>query len=198
MIYDLRSERSPAPVRGIRKIKTINGKPVIRDPSSVVGIVLHQTDCVFGAKRGQPRYRRALDVACHALAFETGECVLAAPLPWYVNHANAFNPETLCLEIEGVYAGEGVGVLTRRTLETAMEALHALVCLGRAEGMPLVWLYAHRQSSAMRRRDPSQEIWSELVPYARTLGLETDPDLTLGKGRAIPESWEPRGSAVKY
>lgn len=195
MIIDLRDVRSPAPVRGINKVKrNRDGSAVVRDPATVNGVVIHQTATDFGAKKGRPRYERALDVACHAMAFKTGEAVLAAPLAWYVNHGNGFNAHTLGLEIEGHYPGilgrgPGTDRLTLETLGAAVAALTELVKRGRAEGMPIRYVYAHRQSRATRRADPGWEIWTDLRPTFDWLGLEILPDLKIGSGRAIPKEW---------
>lgn len=193
-VIDLSAERSPAPVRGVRKIKTVRGWPVVRRPEDITGIVIHQTACDFGAKPGQPRYREALEVACHALAFKTGEAVIAAPLLWYVQHGNKFNAYSLGLEIEGHYPGApergpGTDRLTVETLEAAHEALAELVVRGRALGMPLRNVWAHRQSSATRRADPGWEIWKNLRPSFARLGLTEHPDLAIGTGRPIPREW---------
>lgn len=200
---DLRAERSPKPVRGIRKVKIDrDGDAVIRQPADIDTIVIHQTACDFGAKKGQPRYRRALDVACHALAFKTGEAVLAAPLTWYVNHGNGYNAKSLGLEIEGHYRGvPGQKTKTPRdtldplTLETARKTLAWLVAKAREEGMPIREVRAHRQSSATRRDDPGWEIWLGLRPTFRDLGLSVDPDEALSSGRPLPEEWDMYASA---
>lgn len=205
--FDLRAERSPKPVRGIRKIKTdSHGDAVIRQPKDIDTIVVHQTACDFAPPRGMPRamrYRRALDVACHALAFKTGEAVLATPLVWHVNHGNGYNARSLGLEIEGHYRGiPGQRTKTPRddldvfTLETARKALAYLVGMARAEGMPIKYVRAHRQSSATRRDDPGFEIWQGLRPTFHELGLLRDPDEALSAGRPIPVAWDPTASAA--
>jgi hypothetical protein len=200
MIIDLRNDRSPAPVRGKNKIKCVNGQPVIRRPEDIDAIVLHQTACDFGAKKGEPRYRRALDVACHALTFKTGETVLAAPLLWYVNHGNGFNPRSLGFEVEGHYPGipgrgPGTDVFTPEHRAAFREGFKALVRLAESAGIRLRYLWAHRQSSATRRADPGFEIWQEAEDLAFALGLRTLPNLVIGSGRPIPGAWRVRTPA---
>ena len=75
---------------------------VSRDMTKVTGGVIHQTACYFGpVKEPVLRHRRALRVACHALAFTDGCVAIPNPLDCYVHHAQAFNAYTLGLEIEG-------------------------------------------------------------------------------------------------
>jgi hypothetical protein len=220
-ILDWRHEQpNPPPlVRGKRKHLLRGGEVVVRDPSAIDGVVIHQTACTFAKARDQPtRHHRAFGVACHALAFRDRKVVLPNPLRWYVQHGNGFNPHTLGLEVEGLLPGleddpttvprEDLETTWKRTpdeltddlVATACEALRLLVELGRAEGMPIEWIYAHRQSGADRRSDPGQGTWRRVVlGYAvRVLGLKTDPARVVrnrkGKGgRPIPRAWDPAG-----
>ena len=67
-----------------------------------------------------------------------------------------------------------------------------LVAMGRAEGMPIEFVHAHRQSSASRRSDPGERLWREVVLYmAPELGLRCEPALALRDGRPIPREWDP-------
>jgi N-acetyl-anhydromuramyl-L-alanine amidase AmpD len=186
----------------------IAGRPVQRvverDPATIDGVVIHQTACVFGKKRSQPdRYHRALGVACHALAFNDGTSVLANPLAWLVYHGNGFNSRSLGLEIEGRFPGlvgkpstlaaEPETPCDAVVIAAAADALRWLVEEGRAEGMPLRYVWAHRQSSPTRRSDPGEAPWVALLPTFAELGLEVQPALVLnsksGAGRPIPEAW---------
>lgn len=219
-LYDLRAEQSTAH----KKTRVRGGRTVRRKPEAVTGIVLHQTAVNFGVSPHQVRAadgdedlalaRRGLNVACHAIAFRRGFFVATHPLVHYVSHGNGFNRYTLGLEVDGRYSGladdpatlprEDVRTtwgghepteLTARTLETARAALRWLVEAGRAEGMPIETIYAHRQSSATRRSDPGELLWRELVlGYAvPVLGLRTDPGLVVGSGRPVPAAWDPGG-----
>lgn len=152
-------------------------------------------------------------VACHAMAFRRGWAVLTRPLRSYVHHGNGLNSSTLGVEIEGRYpgleddpetatpehmrttwGGEPQDV-TDLVVDAARETLRRLLIAARAEGMPIRWIYAHRQSSIDRRSDPGSELWRRVVlEYAvPVLGLETKPSLTTGDGRPIPEKWDPNG-----
>ncbi len=228
-IYDLRSSRiAKAP-----KVRVRGGGPVWRDPKGIDSIVLHQTAVEYGVSRAQVRAangdedlalaNRALNVACHAIAFRRGFFVAATPLRWHVNHGNGFNTRSLGLEVDGLFAGllddptttprrEDIDTTMGRKTPTlltdaladAMEAaLRWLVMTGRSEGMPIRYLFAHRQSSATRRSDPGQALWTLAIPIAASLGLETLPDLTLPmsdgrrRGYPIPRQWDPNATA-KY
>ncbi len=177
---------------------------VERDPSTITAVMLHQTACVFGKRKDQPsRHHRALGVACHALAFNDGVSVLANPLTWLVWHGNGANEESLGLEIEGRFPGliGNSGTLaaspetpvTPLLIATAADTLAWLVEEGRAAGMPLRYVWAHRQTSPSRRSDPGEALWQALMPVARELGLTPQPEMTMaalkGDGRPIPEAW---------
>lgn len=216
-IVDLRAEQSnPSP-----KSRIISRVTAERFPSTVTGIVVHQTACNFGVSRAAVKaaggdrdlaqQRRALNVACHALAFREGWVVWANPLERYIYHGNGFNRSTLGLEIEGHYAGlmddpattavrEDVrttwkghpDVVTELVVKTARAAIRLLVESGREQGMPIENIYAHRQSSATRRSDPGQELWQRVVlEYAcPVLGLISHPGMVLGEGKPIPLAWD--------
>lgn len=186
-----------------------------RDPLSVHGICIHQTACVFGpAGDVARRHDRAHDVPIHALAFRDGVLALPYPLRWYLFHGNGWNARSLGLEIEGRYEGvESSGVhpdvrslpdvtashdiLDDLTITTARRGVYELVTRGRALGMPIRYVWAHRQSSGTRRADPGSAIWKHVVlDYAvAVLGLEAQPDVVLGEGRPIPREWDPAASA---
>jgi hypothetical protein len=222
-------DRQPNPpplVRGKRKHK-LNPRTrlvVERDPRAIDGIVLHQTACTFGPSDDENRrHRRAFGVAGHATAFRDGTVVIANPLQWLVWHGNGFNDRALGLEVEGRYAGlaDDPGTAPREDLETtwggepdevtarviatARRALLELVERGRAAGMPIRYLWAHRQSNGQRRSDPGEALWRAVaIEYGqRELGLELQPALALpsrssGPGRPIPRAWDPVGGVGRY
>lgn len=224
-ILDWRDEQldPPALVRGKRKHRLgPNGKVVKRKASAIDGIVIHQTACTFGpSDDAQRRHERAFGVACHALAFRDGTVVLPNPLRSFVLHGNKLNDRSLGLECEGLLSGlrddpatapkEHLQTtwggkpddVTDLLVETARTALAKLVELGRAEGMPIRFIWAHRQSSGQRPSDPGQELWERVVlGYAvPVLGLSTEParwwpSMHEGKpsnGRPIPKAWDPAG-----
>jgi len=182
------------------------GAVVKRNPANVTGITIHQCAVSFGASKAllkeaggdidKARHLRALGVACHVLAFDCGHVVHSAPFDWYVYHGNGLNAYQLGLEIEGRYNGLWKDdQVTNDTLEAACAALKYMVEEGRKLGMPIEWIYAHRQSSATRRGDPGAELWTRCVLlYAvPILGLKTDPGFTVGGGRPVPLEWDANG-----
>jgi len=222
-LFDLRADQDYVYPGGKRKVHMRGRAPMMREPSSVTTIVIHQTAIEFGvspraiSKAGGDvdlaRARRALDVACHALAFRDGFFAAAHPLRTYVNHAGRFNAASLGLEIEGRYPGlmDDVSTvaredldstwggapseLTPQTVDSACEALRWLVDEGRREGMPITRIVSHRQSSDHRRSDPGEEIWKRIVlDFAvPELGLVADLRSPWREGRPVPVEWDSNG-----
>jgi len=229
-LFDLRAEQDFKYPGGKRVTKMHGGgsAPVMRDPSTIDTIVIHQTAVEFGVSRRAvkladgdvdlARARRALDVACHALAFRDGFFAVAHPLRAYVNHAGRFNAPSLGLEIEGRYPGlcDDVATMAREDLDTtwggppselteetvasARAALRWLVEEGRAEGMPISKIVSHRQSSDNRRSDPGEEIWRRVVlDFAvAELGLTAFVGSPWNKGRPVPIQWDPENGIGNY
>jgi hypothetical protein len=218
--FDLRQE--PVPSSVYRKFKMRSGKVVKRAPIVVDGITIHQTGVLYSvndrqiaAANGDERLalaNRAKKIAAHAVSFD-GFFTKTYPLEWYIYHGNGLNRKTLGLEIDGLYPGlldkpetvelehltsiwKGTATdLIDRRVKSARAALRYLVDEGRKLGMPIKYIYAHRQSSATRRSDPGEELWRKVVEeYAvPELGLETRPTFTTGSGRVIPDDWAPNG-----
>lgn len=198
--------------------KVIKGKTYERDPRTVDGIVIHQTACVFGPQSDPDRkHRRALGIPAHAVAFRDGCVVLTAPFSWYLYHGNGFNQRSLGLECEGQYPGLTDNPKTPRredeatiwksatptpldelAVQTFRSALTRLVEDGRESGMPIKYIWAHRQSNGQKPSDPGQEIWQRVVvdfgiPVLRLEARVTD---TLGDGKQIPAAWHPGATAL--
>lgn len=204
MILDLRHEQKPGgPDPKCGRLDK-SGRLVMRDPSTVLGICVHQTAVTFGASpsavlaakgdRDLARHRRALGVHAHCTAFADGTGVLAYPLAAYVFHGNGLNAESIGLEIEGAYSGAtALGEVPDGAVNAARELLVRILDEGRKAGMPLRYVWAHRQSSPSRRGDPGAELWRRVVlEYAvPVLGLEMQPTRTWGDGRPIPREWDP-------
>lgn len=211
-LYDLRHEQSdPHPKSKVGA----DGRTFRRLPAAIDSIMLHQTGTgLFGPVQGQTGEiavaRRALGVACHAMAFQAGFVTRPVDPLWYVQHGNALNGRSLGLEVEGNYPGlRGRKVLhgepTELTEETVMAAragVKLLVEEGRKRGCPIRYIYAHRQADSWRRADPGEELWRRVVlEYAvPDLKLETRPaeKFKHHKGRArdgypVPKRWDPRG-----
>ena len=218
--YDLIQDPVPSVSRG--KFRMRAGRVVRRVPTIIDGITIHQTGIRFGVNdrqikkaNGDERLafsQRAKKVACHALAFD-GFYTKTYPLEWYIYHGNGLNRKTLGLEIDGLYSGlrddpttveredletiwEGTATkLTDSRIKAARAALRYLVEEGRKLGMPIKYVYAHRQSSSTRRSDPGEELWRKIVlEYGvPVLDLQTRPGFTTGMGRPIPDPWDPDG-----
>lgn len=210
-VYDLRGEATdPHP-----KSRTSGGLTIRRDPSRIVGVVLHQTAVEFGYPSKDPTdaglARRSLTVACHAMAFD-GFCTLAAPSSWHIYHADGLNSTTVGLEVDGNYPGligwdvsnsHEITELTERRIDSARQAMRLLVESARADGCPIEFIYAHRQSDSWRRADPGEELWRRVVTdYAvPVLGLKTEParswpdpqGVESRHGKPIPQSWDVEG-----
>jgi len=229
---DLRSEqKNPIPPRvatkdGKRIVTNLcktgpNGKIIERDMKLVQGVCFHQTACVFGAPRSSnpdSKYRRALDVPCHGVGFMDGTAVLPCPLTWYVHHGNAFNDDTIGLELEGHYSGvlddpktprredlrstwkgEDPTPLTDVAIQCFRDLTKRVVEEARAMGAPIEFAYAHRQTNGDKESDPGEAIWKHVVlEYAvPVLGLKTQPLHTRRDGKQIPKEWDP-GGVVQY
>jgi hypothetical protein len=218
---DLTSEQKNPPAPKTKEdgtkvniVQTKGGKVVVRDPKSIRGIGIHQTACVFGpANDSTARYRRALKVPCHALAFRDGVFATAFPMLWYVYHGNELNSFTYGLEIEGQYPGllddpstpvredektiwgGKATPLDEQAIETARAALKYLYEEGMRLGSPLQYIWAHRQSNGVKVSDPGQGLWQHVVlDYGvAKLGLKTQPEKTWGNGKPVPAQWDPNG-----
>lgn len=181
-----------------------HGKVLVRDPKTITGIGIHQTDCVFGPKNDPTaRHRRALGVPIHALAFRDGVLAIPYPMLWYMYHGNGMNAMSYGLEIEGSYSGvlgqSKVGgktydLLDELTIETARAGVKYLYEGGLKLNSPLQHVWAHRQSRGVKDRDPGPAIWQAVVlDYAvGVLGLKLEPTRTWEDGTAIPASWGKR------
>lgn len=182
----------------------VHGKVFVRDPKTITGIGIHQTDCVFGPKADPiARHRRALGVPIHALAFMDGVLAIPYPMLWYMYHGNGMNAMSYGLEIEGSYSGvlgqkraggKTYNLLDELTIECARAGVKYLYEAGLKLNSPLEHIWAHRQTNKVKERDPSEAIWKAVVlDYAvAVLGLKTQPDRTWDDGKAIPLSWEHR------
>lgn len=210
-LYDLRAS---APDPHPKAKKTSGGKTLRRAPAAIDSIVLHQTAVSFAQPKGTVREidlaNRAHKVACHAMAFRAGFLTAAAPLDWYIYHADRANAWSLGLEVDGNYPGlvgreVGSGTetpLTDATIRAARAGVKWLMEEGRRLGMPIRYIWAHRQFDSWRRADPGQGLWKAVVvEYAvPVLGLEvlygetlSHPKGSSRRGKPVPAEWDPNG-----
>lgn len=222
-LIDLRHEQDYRYPHGKLKTKTRGTLPVMRNPADVDTLALHQTACVFGVSQHAVRLangdvelaraRRALDVACHALAFRRGYFVAAHPVLAYVNGGGRLNPFSVHLEIEGRFPGllDDPNTLPREDLRTtwggdateftdegvasACASVDWLVEQCAREGATLTKVAPHRIASDNRRSDPGQEIWERIgIGYAHDVhGLEPQRESRWRQGRPVPVQWDPEG-----
>lgn len=204
----------PNPPRDLNEFKLFKGKVAVRDPKTVTGLMLHQTAAWYSVSRDQlaaaggdrhaALHLRALNIAAHITAFDGKKATLCGhalhcnPLDWYVYHGNNANRMSIGIECEGVYAGlvKMAGEQpSARLIQAGRDAIAYAVEQGRAQGMPIEFIWAHRQSSGTRRADPGEALWRALVvEYAvPVLKLKTQPKRVWENGRPIPLSWDPGG-----
>lgn len=161
-------------------------------------------------------------VKAHAVAMRSGHGVLKAPPLVYVQGANGLNATVVNLEIEGNYAGieddpstapnealrstwgGNPDVYTEETMLAAEETAKALVEAAREEGCHLTTLWAHRQSSPMRKADPGQSVWQHMAEWSQdVLKLRVAENSFLrytggpGFGLPIPHEWGSK-NGTKY
>lgn len=222
--YDLRHLRDLK-----HKARVRGGVPTLRDPKTITGLTGHQAAKLFAIARYQiqaaggdirlAKAKRALETACHSMAFATGEYVIAAPFRLWVEHGNGLNPTDLGMEVDGAWAGladdptttprEDIKTtwggkpspITDLAIETARACLLATVELAWEEGCPIEFLNLHRQSSGDRRADPGETLTKEVYTWgAAKLRLKMRPWMTWPKstprakdGSPIPRQWHPDG-----
>lgn len=223
-LVDLRSKQvNPPPAVGQDgkpkpRYALTKGKVTERDPKKVTGIVVHQTACVFGVTeamvkkqggdRDMAKYMRFLNIPAHAIASQTGKFVVHAPLTWYAYHGHGFNDHSLGLEMEAslpglrngkTWNGKPASPTGPEFIAGCRSALGYLYEEGRRAGMPIEYVWAHRQST-QKPSDPGQELWEEVVINfgIKELGLKPQYDLVLKNrqgvsGKPIPVEWDPHG-----
>jgi hypothetical protein len=204
------------------KSRTVGGRTVRRNPAAVNGITIHQMAVDMQPSKRLIREadgdwalafaRRSQKVACHVTAAPNVFCA-TNPLDWYMHHGNRLNSPTLGLEVSGLYSGllddpttapredllttwkNEPMEITAEVVAGARAALRWMVEEGRRQGMPIQYVYAHRQSNGKKPGDPGEGLWIALVTeYAvPVLGLKPVYDYTIGKGRPIPKEWDENG-----
>lgn len=178
-----------------------------RDWKTITSIVLHQTDCVLGE-----RPERWFNVPVHLGATRGGQIILLNPLNQLLYHANALNKDSIGIEIDGHYEGIEGDIRTYNDYDTGRkpqkptpEGIQAArlavdwICDEvKANGGLITEIWAHRQGSNTRQRDPGSHIWKEVALWAEEQGLAmTSASFVRGKGQPIPQAWDPRSTA-KY
>lgn len=208
--------------RVINTSKVVGGKTLVRKMADISSVCFHQTACVFGPlDEPERRWRRALRIPAHVVAFRDGVFAQSAPLSWFLYHGNGVNGFSFGLELEGQYPGllddpftpvredektfwpSGSAKPTPlhpEALETFRAATRWLIEEGRRQGAPLKYALAHRQANGQKPSDPGQEIWQRVVieTACKEMGLEPRPGMTWGDGKTIPKAWDPERGVGGY
>jgi N-acetyl-anhydromuramyl-L-alanine amidase AmpD len=122
-------------------------------------------------------------------------------------HAQRLSKTTIGIEIEGNYQGlednpntlwrpgGGPHTLNKKMLEAADAIFAELAFQFKRSGAEWKHVWAHRQSSASRRRDPGQEIWTHIGrDWMEALGLSSESlGRSHGTGCPIPKQWDREG-----
>lgn len=170
-----------------------------RDLSKIDSIVLHQTGC--GMPNTPGGWGR---VNAHYGIMQDGTPIQLNPLTMSIWHAQGLSLRGIGIEIEGNYRGDegsewslwaGGGPAANLNDKMTRAAQVILDDIWSHDVTPS-HVYAHRQSSRMRRACPGGEIWRRIgIPLRGILDCP-DEDLleTFGKdSRTIPTSWDKNG-----
>lgn len=178
-----------------------------RDWKKITSIVLHQTDCVLGE-----RPARWFSVPVQVGVTRGGQILLLNPIHQLMYHANALNRDSVGIEMDGHYEGiegdiktyndYGTGrkplTPTHELIESTRLAIDWICDEVKANGGLITEIWAHRQGSNTRQRDPGSRIWKDVALWAENQNLlNTNPFFVRGKGQPIPNAWDPR-SHEKY
>jgi hypothetical protein len=204
--FDLRHEMSGR----VPHSKIVRGRTALRTAESITGICVHQmgksfevTDHQIDAAGGSKRLakaRRFKIVPAHVCVSTDQFFSVHAELQHHLYHGHGFNPDTLAIEIEGAY-GEYLtdkkgDPISEELITTAREAFTYLVRAGTELGMPLKYIYAHRQSHRLLVNDPGEAIWRNVALWAsETFDLEIRPRHTRGDGLTLPSIWYSRATS---
>ena len=198
--FDLRHETNGI----IPHSRIVRGRTVMRPAASITGICIHQMGMDIEPTEGQlmhaggnhrlAKARSFREIPAHACASKDQFFSVHAELQHFLSHGHSFNRDTIALEIEGSYdeyiKDKKRDELTENTILASREALSYLVRGGIEVGMPLKYIYAHRQAHRLLSRDPGEAIWREVVMWgAETYDLEIRPRHTRGDGHAVPTTW---------
>jgi N-acetyl-anhydromuramyl-L-alanine amidase AmpD len=177
----------------------------------ITGICLHQTACVLGE-----RDARWDTVGAHIGITRSGRVLWLHDLDVVVWHGNAWNAQTVGIEIDGLYEGvlgrpstlwddpdtagrEQPTPLTDASAVAAQETIRWLCSVVAQHGGDIKALVAHRQASKSRRNDPGSDIWQRVaLPLHAELGLtDGGAGFEIG-GYPVPVEWDPSRKGWGY
>lgn len=225
--YDLRDKQDFDYPSNARKARFHGSAPLMRDPSTIDTIVVHQTGIEFGVSEHAIKKNkgdkalalatRALDVASHVMSFRSGFFVASHPLLAYLNSSGVLNARSCAIEIEGNYSGleddletlaredlktiwKGQPTeLTDKTIEASKEAIRFLVKEGKSIGINFKQIATHRQSSESRRADPGEAIYKKIIlPIAEELNLKITINSFRKNARTVPKNWDEQNGIGEY
>jgi hypothetical protein len=179
---------------------------------NVTGITLHQTACVLGERPG-----RWAGVGAHVGVTRGGTVIHLHDFTELVVHGNGWNTQCVGIEMDGLYEGiagdlstlwddpstpmrERPNIVTNALIEAAKAAVRWICADVARHGGHVRFLVAHRQSSETRQNDPGSALWQAVaLPLQAELGLsDGGAGFAIGKGRPIPEAWDPSRVGIKY
>jgi N-acetyl-anhydromuramyl-L-alanine amidase AmpD len=195
-VYDFRGDHPRPKLYGCK-----------RTWDDITGVVLHQTGCKMPTS---PSGWKRLNA--HIGITSTGQCVIVNDPTDMIWHAQRLSPSTIGIEIAGNFAGvegrkstvwKGGGAQAHLTdamlegLDMAFDWVNSQFTDNLKEWL---YVYAHRQSSAMRRADPGSEIWQCVgMDWIQRLGAsDGEPGFAVGKGLPIPREWDDSRQNYKY
>lgn len=153
-----------------------------RDPRDIRGIMLHQ---VGVADVGDGAWRK---MSYHWGVTKDGRVYRIHPAEIELFHGHGLNHTTVAISVEGNY-GDGDEMPAAQS-----SALKAAISMARAEilqkGGEVESIFAHRQTSGDRGRDPAEDPWQDGALWAAaTYGIKIHQDFTHGSGSPIPDRW---------
>lgn len=201
--FDLRHEMNGI----VPHSRVVRGKTAMRVADSITGICIHQMGRTFeptveqvassGGSRRLAKARLFKSVPAHVAVSVDQFFSVHTELQHHLLHGNGFDCDTISLEIEGNYgeylSEEDGDSLSESTIASAREAIQYVMRSGSELGMPIQYLYAHRQAQKNLVRDPGEAIWRSIATWAsETYTLEMRPRHTRGNGEPVPSAWYSR------
>lgn len=171
-----------------------------RDAGDVYAAVLHQMS--FSRGNDPMRY---LGVTAHYIVLPDGSIWQLYDHSVRLPAANGFNAGSVSIEFAGNHPNRSLSedpsdwwypkdrkndpALRQHLTQEQAAAGRALMAHLQANGIRMV--LAHRQSDDQRGNDPGPDIWGAVGEFAvRDLGMDHDPDETVGDGKPIPQHWK--------
>jgi hypothetical protein len=180
-----------------------------RPASQVTGVTIHQTGC------NMPQDPKGWDrLNAHVGITQEGKLIIVNDFTDMIWHAQGLSKTTIGIEFEGNFmgvdgkqktlwrGGGGPHFLNPAMMEAANQLYILLDEWFWKNNTHWDHIYAHRQSSDMRRGDPGSEIWKAIaLPWMdQRQGVEMDggEKYFKGSGAPIPGAWNFNKYGSKY